>query len=54
MTRDTAARLSKASRRAYIAGICLQGIVLGLLMIYALSELWVQAHDVRLFRYQNF
>ena len=43
-----------AARRARLLGICLQGLVLGALLTIALTELWVQAEDVRLFRYQAF
>ena len=44
----------RAVRRARLLGICLQGLVLGGLLAIALTELWVQAEDVRLFRYQAF
>ncbi len=44
----------RAVRRARLLGICLQGLVLGGLLVIALTELWVQAEDVRLFRYQAF
>ena len=44
----------KAVRRARLLGICLQGLILGGLLVIALTELWVQADDVRLFRYQTF
>ena len=54
MTRGKTGLDGKVQRRGYFAGLCLQGVVLGSLMVFALSELWAQAHDVRLFRYQNF
>ena len=47
-------RSDKAARRARLLGVCLQGLVLGALLTVALTELWVQAEDVRLFRYQAF
>jgi len=42
------------SKYAYFFGVCLQGLVLGILLIIALSELWATANAVRLFRYQGF
>lgn len=44
----------KAQRRARLLGVCMQGLILGGLLVIALTELWVQAEDVRLFRYQAF
>ncbi|MBO6690169.1 MAG: hypothetical protein NXH70_05725 [Hyphomonas sp.] len=39
---------------AYRAGIIAQGVVLGVLLFLALINLWAEADNVRLFRYQNF
>lgn len=39
---------------AYRLGIITQGLVLGGLLALALMNLWAEAGDVRLFRYQNF
>lgn len=39
---------------AYIFGVSLQGLVLGVLLFLALCELLTTASGVRLFRYQGF
>jgi len=41
-------------RLAYYSGIAVQGLVLGLLLTFALVGLWAESDNVRLFRYQNF
>lgn len=45
---------SRPARLAQTLGICLQGLVLGGLLVIALTEIWVLAEDVQLFRYQSF
>lgn len=45
---------AEKEKRARRFGAILQGLVLGALVSAAIVELWAQAGDVRLFRYQNF
>ena len=40
--------------RSRQAGAVLQGIVLGLLVALAVTEMWTEAGDRRIFRYQSF
>ena len=42
------------SKPAYIAGVIVQGLVLGALLFVALTSLLATASGVRLFRYQEF
>ncbi len=39
---------------AYVSGVWVQGLVLGILLFFALTELWAVTDVVRLFRYQGF
>ena len=39
---------------ACFLGISLQGLILGILLFFAICELWATASGVRLFRYQGF
>lgn len=41
-------------RRGWLVGAVLQGLILGGLLTVAVVELWAQADDVRIFRYQAF
>lgn len=41
-------------RLAFLAGACLQGVVLGMLLFVALARLLEATHGVRIFRYQGF
>ena len=41
-------------RKGRFAGICLQGLILGILLFIAVVMLFAMQSDVRLFRYQGF
>lgn len=45
---------SRAERVAFLVGLCLQGLILGVLLTLALLQMWAEVDGVRLFRYQNF
>lgn len=45
---------TESKQLAKILGIVFQGLVLGILLSFAIFELWAQADGVRLFRYQEF